>query len=84
MALPNEPVTLSVAQLRQLHETLSDLRHDVNNSLSLMVAALELIRRRPDNTAHIWATMEEQPRKITDAVTRFSSTIEAMVGITRS
>ena len=83
MSLPNEPVTLSVAQLRELNETLTTLRHDVNNSLSLMMAALELIRRRPESSPRVWGTLEEQPRKITEALGQFSNNLEAALGITR-
>jgi hypothetical protein len=46
MAFPTEPVTLSVGELQELNRKLSDMRHDINNHLSLMVAALELIRYR--------------------------------------
>jgi len=46
MALPTKPVTLSVAELQELNRKLSDMRHDINNHLSLMVAALELVRYR--------------------------------------
>lgn len=44
MALPTEPVTLTVGELQELNRKLSDMRHDINNHLSLMVAALELVR----------------------------------------
>jgi hypothetical protein len=44
MALPTGPVTLTVGELEELNRKLSDMRHDINNHLSLMVAALELIR----------------------------------------
>ena len=49
MPLPNEPVTLSVEQIRELNSKLADLRHNLNNSLSLMTAAAELIKRHPEN-----------------------------------
>jgi len=81
MSLPNEPVTLSVAQLREVNEILTVLRHDVNNSLSLMTAALELIRRRPENATRMWKTLEEQPRKITETITRFSDSLETTLGL---
>ncbi|MGA3266101.1 MAG: hypothetical protein ABSE16_04685 [Verrucomicrobiota bacterium] len=83
MSLPNEPVTLSVAQVRELNETLTLLRHDLNNSLSLMVASMELIRRRPETAPRMWVTLEEQPRKITENFARFSASLEAALGITR-
>ena len=44
MALPSEPVTFSPGELQELNRKLSDMRHDINNHLSLIVAALELIR----------------------------------------
>ncbi|HTL58158.1 MAG TPA: hypothetical protein VL361_20895 [Candidatus Limnocylindrales bacterium] len=44
MALPREPITLAVGQIDDLNRRLSDMRHDINNHLSLIVAALELIR----------------------------------------
>jgi len=51
MALPNGPLTLKVEELEQLNRKLSDMRHDVNNHLSLMVAALELIRYKMKKNA---------------------------------
>ena len=48
MSLPSEPVTLSVEQIGELKQKLSDLRHDVNNNISLMLSAVEMIRRRPE------------------------------------
>ena len=43
MSLPCAPVTLSVEQLKQLERKLSAMRHDVNGSLSLVVAAVEMM-----------------------------------------
>ena len=48
MRTPTEPVTLSVEQICELNRKLADLRHDVNNKLSLIAASVELIRRRPE------------------------------------
>ena len=83
MPLPNEPVTLSVEQIRELNQKLADLRHDVNNSLSLMTAAVELIQRRPENAASMWSTLIEQPRKVTVTISQFSRDLEAALRITR-
>ena len=44
MALPSGPITLTVGQVDELNRQLADMRHDINNHLSLIVAALELIR----------------------------------------
>jgi hypothetical protein len=83
MALPTEPVTLSVAQISELNQKLSGLRHDVNNKLSLIAASLELVRRRPENTERLLKSLEEQPNKIAEILRRFSADMEAALGITR-
>ncbi|MEW6161245.1 MAG: hypothetical protein AB1813_27765, partial [Verrucomicrobiota bacterium] len=68
MGLPNEPVTLSPQHIRDLNQKLSNLRHNVNNHLSLVLAAAELIRRKPDLSARMLDTLTEQPQKIMDEV----------------
>ncbi|HVV71801.1 MAG TPA: hypothetical protein VHI52_09935, partial [Verrucomicrobiae bacterium] len=63
---------MSVAQLEELNRKLSDMRHDINNHLSLIVAAVELIRHKPQMTERMVATLSEQPARITEAVRKFS------------
>ena len=53
MSFPDGPVTLTVQQLEELHKKLSALRHDVNNHLSLIVAAAELIKLNPEMAARM-------------------------------
>ncbi|MGD0349001.1 MAG: hypothetical protein ABSB84_01620 [Verrucomicrobiota bacterium] len=81
--MPNEAVTLSAEQIRELNQKLTALRHDANNGLSLMVAAVELIRRRPETAGNLWSTLLEQPRKITEAISQFSGDFETALRITR-
>jgi hypothetical protein len=83
MPLPNEPVTISAEQIREFHQKLADLRHDVNNCLSLMTAAVELIRRRPENAESMWDTLIEQPQKIIATISQFSRDFEAVLHITK-
>jgi len=83
MALPNESVTLSADQIREFSQRLADLRHDVNNNLSLITAAVELIKRRPEHAANMWVTLSEQPRKIIDSISQFSRDFEAALHITK-
>ena len=83
MALPSEPVTLTVAQLEDLNRKLSDMRHDINNHLSLIVAAVELIRHKPQMTDRMMATLSEQPTRITEAIRKFSHDFEKSLNITR-
>ena len=83
MGLPNEPVILSVAQLDELNRKLATMRHDINNNLSLIVAAMELIRHKPQMTERMLSTFGDQPAKINVAVNKFSSEFERALGITR-
>jgi hypothetical protein len=83
MALPTEPVTLNVEQIGELNQKLSTMRHDINNNLSLIMAAVELIRHKPEMVERMMTTVAEQPTKITEAMTRFSSEFERAFGITR-
>lgn len=83
MASPNEPVSLSVEQTRELHGRLVTMRHDVNNELSKIAAALEVIHRRPEAAERLWPALVEQPRKVAELVGQFSSELETLLGITR-
>jgi len=83
MPLPNESVTLSAEQIRELNQKLADLRHDVNNSLSLMTAAVELIQRRPESAGNLWSTLIEQPRKVAVSISQYCRDFEAALHITR-
>jgi hypothetical protein len=83
MGLPTQPVTLTVAQLDELNRKLANMRHDINNNLSLIVAAMELMKHKPQMAERMMATLGEQPAKIGDAVGRFSSEFERAFGITR-
>lgn len=83
MTLPPQPVTLSVPEIDELNRRLSTMRHDINNHLSLMMAALELVRRKPEAVERMAGTLAEQPGKITEAMTKFSLDFEKSFGIKR-
>lgn len=83
MALPNKPVTLNVEQIGELNQKLANLRHDVNNNLALVIAAAEMIRRKPETAERMWTGLTEKPHKIAEAVTQFSREFETALGITR-
>jgi hypothetical protein len=83
MPLPSQPVTLSVEQLTELSGKLSTMRHDINNQLSLIIAAVELIRHKPAMAERMMATLVEQPPRIADALGKFSAEFERTLGITR-
>ena len=83
MAVPPVSVTLSPEQLAALNKQLSHMRHEINNQLSLIVAALELVRFKPDMRERLLETMSQQPPKITAEIARFSEEFERTFGITR-
>ena len=83
MGLPSQPITLTPDQLKALNEHLSTMRHDINNYLSLLVAASELIRFKPQAAEKMLGTMAEQPTKISTALNKFTAEFEKTLGITR-
>jgi hypothetical protein len=83
MPLPKQPVTLTVEQIGELNRKLSTLRHDVNNNLALVVAASEIIRRKPESAERMWNGLVEKPQKIAESVAQFSLELEKALGITR-
>jgi len=82
MGLPSEPVTLSVQDVAELHQLLKDMRHDVNNQLCYIVAALEIMRK-PERAEEMRATVTKQALKIPDQLKQFSAGFERKLGITK-
>jgi uncharacterized protein YbaP (TraB family) len=83
MTSPCPSVALTIDEIEALNKQLSTMRHDINNHLSLMMAALELIRRKPDAAERMSGTIAAQPEKITEAMKKFSADFEAILGIKR-
>jgi hypothetical protein len=83
MPLPSQPVTLSVEQVAELNRKLSNLRHDINNQLSLIMAAVELIHYKPQTAERMMTTLAEQPPRIAAVLVKFSGEFEQTLGITR-
>jgi hypothetical protein len=83
MGLPTTPVTLSVDQVVELNRKLSHMRHNVNNNLALMVAALELLRRKPDTAIKMADAISGQTNKLGEEIRIFSDEFEKAFGITR-
>ncbi|HZV36259.1 MAG TPA: hypothetical protein VFB72_16905 [Verrucomicrobiae bacterium] len=81
--MPTEPVNFSVEEIRELNQKLSTMRHDINNNLSLIMAAIELIRHKPQMAERMLDTLCEQPPKITGTIAKFSSEFEQAFHIER-
>lgn len=76
MATPAGPVTLSPEQVEELNRRLGTMRHDINNNLSLIVAAAELIKFNPSSAERMSTTLAEQPAKIAEHLQKFSTEFE--------
>jgi hypothetical protein len=83
MQIPQSPATLTPEQVAELNNKLSHMRHEINNQLSLVVAALELIRFKPDTKDKMLNTISEQPPKIMAEMQKFSTDFEQAFGIVR-
>lgn len=82
-ATPCQPAALTSTQVEALNKQLATMRHDINNYLSLMMAAVELVRRKPEAAERMAHTLTEQPMKVTEAMKKFSSEFETTLGIRR-
>lgn len=83
MAMPQSPVTLTPEQIAELNEKLATTRHDINNHLSLIVAAVELLRRKPELAPRMIDSISQQPDKIIAQMRGFSNEFEKSLGITK-
>jgi len=81
MPSTDSSIALSAEQIADLNKRLSVMRHNVNNHLSLVVAACELIRRKPELATRMIENIGQQPEKINDEVRQFSDAVEALLGI---
>jgi hypothetical protein len=84
MATPQSPATLTAEQIIELNKKLSHMRHEINNQLAMVVAALELLRFRPEMRDKMLDTITQQPPKILAEVAKFSAEFEQAFGITRN
>lgn len=83
VALRSEPLVLSGDEVRLLNEELSKMRHDINNNLTVLVAAIDLIRYKPDSLEKWLTSIKEQPSHINDSIRAFSGRFEQILGICR-
>jgi hypothetical protein len=79
----NASVTVTAEQIAELNKKLSHMRHEINNQLALVVAALELIRFRPEMRDKMLETVGQQTPKITAEILKFSTDFEQTFGISR-
>ena len=83
MGMPTESVTLTPEQIAALNKKLSTMRHDVNNHLSLIVAAAELMKFKPEMAERVSQTLSSQSPKIVADIAVFTDAFDQTLGISR-
>lgn len=83
MAMANSPVTLSAQQVEELNQKVAKMRHDINNHLSLVVFAIEVLRTKPEMMDRMTTTLSEQAPKIMADLAKFSAELEQLLGVKR-
>jgi hypothetical protein len=81
MPLPDHPVTLTVSEIEELNRKLSAARHTVNNCLSMVSAAAELLRRKPEMAGRMADAISEQPARIVEELRGFTEEFERALQI---
>ncbi len=83
MGLPSEPQTLTPEQVAEINSKLSEMRHDINNYLSMIIAATELVKRKPESAERFLEMIALQPPRITTSMQSFSTEFEKLLKIER-
>lgn len=80
MGLSDNQGEVSPEAVRELGSKLATMRHNINNNLALLVAALELLKRKPDMAPRLLESMSQQPDKIVEEMRQFSDAFESALG----
>ncbi len=83
MGLPSEPQTLTPEQVAELNSKLAEMRHNINNYLSMIIAATELVKRKPESAERFLDMIALQPPRITTDMQAFSTAFEKALKIDR-
>ena len=82
MSAPYKPVSLSAEEVEALTRKLADMRHNINNYLSLITAATEIVRRKPEVAERMMTTVGDQPQKIIAEIRTFSAEVDRVLRLT--
>lgn len=76
-----QSVTLQPDDVERLRAQLSTFRHNANNHIALIVAATELIRRKPESAPRFVNSISEPAEKIGAEIKQFSDLLEKALGL---
>ncbi|MGV3774675.1 MAG: hypothetical protein ACO1QB_17375 [Verrucomicrobiales bacterium] len=83
MGLPETNLVLPAKDVEELNHKLSTMRHNINNQLALIVASVEVIRRKPERGPQLMENIALQPDRIIEELRRFTAEFEKTLGITQ-
>ena len=83
MGSPDASIALSSCQVTELNRKLSVMRHNVNTHLALIVAASELLRRKPEMAERLIENILQQPDRSIKEIRAFSDEFDAATGLKR-
>ncbi len=81
MDLPQSTIAVSPERVAELTKKLGLMRHNVNNHLALVVAACELIRRKPEMAERLLETIQQQPPRINSELRAFAEDCESLLNL---
>ena len=76
-----QPVCLTPNQVARLNERLAELRHGINNRLTKIVAAAEILQRKPELISVFAPQLIAEPQHISEDVVAFSRLLEEALGL---
>lgn len=80
MGETDKAITLNADQVAALCSQLSEMRHKVNNYLTLITAAAEIMQRKGEALPRMLDSIMQQPNKINQEIQRFSEAMETTLG----
>ncbi|MCX6905203.1 MAG: hypothetical protein NTW03_17340, partial [Verrucomicrobia bacterium] len=68
-------------QIVELDIRLSTMRHDIVGHLSVIMAAMEMMRIKPEFMENVFTTLNDRSPKIMEEMKKFSAEFERTLGI---
>ncbi len=79
MNFSDGPIHLDPEHLKNLGKLIADCRHNVNNSLAMIISALELVQFKPEATEKMIHTAMTHSKQITGEFETFAAEFERVL-----
>ena len=84
MSLTNQTLNLTPERIGDIEKKLAIMRHNVNNSLAILVATAEIMGRKPEAALRFADSFSEQPQKIVEEIRKFSEALQSSLGMNKN